>query len=78
MANPGGDSAARLTRHSNPRLPAQEFAVGDRVQIKSEPQTQTYEITDAYINKGERVWMYSLKGEGEDEARLVEEGELKR
>ncbi|OJD30379.1 uncharacterized protein BKCO1_6100043 [Diplodia corticola] len=78
MANPGDDSTARLMRHSNPRLPAQEFVVGNRVHIASDSQPQTYEITKAYINKDERVWMYSLKGEDKDEVKLAEEGELQR
>ncbi|KAL1645011.1 hypothetical protein SLS58_004082 [Diplodia intermedia] len=58
--------------------PAQGFEVGDRVQIVADAQPQSYEITDAYINKDERVWMYSLKGEGVDEVKAVKEGELER
>lgn len=78
MADSNGDSAARLTRQSNPRLPAQGFIVGDRVQVSTDADPQTYVISEAQINKEERVWTYALKEEGKEDTKWVEEGELKR
>ncbi|KAF4309385.1 hypothetical protein GTA08_BOTSDO01827 [Botryosphaeria dothidea] len=58
--------------------PAQGFIVGDRVQVSTDADPQTYVISEAQINKEERVWTYALKEEGKEDTKWVEEGELKR